>query len=131
MKHILIVLIACFALASCREKPKDFNAVAIGMTKDQVTAVVGEPAKKNELAIADLWVYPDADRSIIFRKDTVYNIITSADARIDSIEAGLKSTGDDLKNTGEVIDRKLERFGDSVKRTADQIKDKFKRDTTK
>ena len=92
------------------------------MTKDQVAAAAGEPAKKNELAVIDVWVYPQADRSVIFRKDTVYNIVTSSEARIDSVETS-------LERTGEKVGSGLNRLGDSLEKTGQQIKDKFRKDT--
>lgn len=124
MKRILFTVLLPLSLLSCREAPKDFSSVSIGMTKDEVTATVGQPAKKNELAVIDVWVYPDADRSVIFRKDTVYNIVTSSEARIDSIETSLERTGDKIGSS-------LDRLGDSLEKTGQQIKDKFRRDTTR
>lgn len=123
MKRLLFTLVLPISLLSCREAPKDFSSVSIGMTKDEVTTVVGEPAKKNELAVIDVWAYPEADRSIIFRKDTVYNIVTSSEARIDSIETSIERTGDKVSGS-------LTRLGDSLEKTGQQIKDKFRRDTT-
>lgn len=124
MKRTFLTLALPIALLSCREAPKDFSSVSIGMTKDEVTAAVGEPAKKNELAVVDVWVYPQTDRSVIFRKDTVYNIVTSSEARIDSIETS-------LERTGEKVEGSLNRIGDSLEKTGQQIKDKFRRDTTR
>jgi len=120
---MLFILALPLTLLSCRQPPKDLSSVSIGMTKDEVTAAAGEPAKKNELAVIDVWVYPDADRSVIFRKDTVYNIITSSEARVDSIESSLESTG-------EKVGSSLNRIGDSLEKTGRQIKDKFRRDTS-
>lgn len=120
----LITLLLPLSLLSCREAPKDLSSVSIGMTKDEVTSAVGEPAKKNELAVVDVWVYPQADRSVIFRKDTVYNIVTSSEARIDSIEMS-------IERTGEKVGSSLNRLGDSLQKTGQQIKDKFRRDTTR
>jgi len=124
MKRLLLTTILPLSFLSCREAPKDFSSVSIGMTKDEVTAAAGEPAKKNELAVIDVWVYPQADRSVIFRKDTVYNIVTSSEARIDSIETSLERTGDKVGSS-------LNRLGDSLEKTGQQIKDKFRRDTTR
>ncbi|WP_407427675.1 hypothetical protein [Arcticibacter sp.] len=123
MKRLLTWILP-LTLLSCREAPKDFSSVSIGMTKDEVTAAAGEPARKNELAVIDVWVYPEADRSVIFRKDTVYNIVTSSEARIDSIETSLERTGDKVETS-------LSRLGDSLEKTGQQIKDKFRRDTTR
>lgn len=123
MKKLFTFLLP-LSLLSCREAPKDFSSVSIGMTKDEVTSAVGEPTKKNELAVVDIWVYPDADRSVVFRKDTVYNIVTSSEARIDSIETSIERTGDKVGSS-------LNRLGDSLERTGQQIKDKFRRDTTR
>ena len=111
-------------MSSCSEKPKDFATVTTGMTKEQVLEQVGEPTKKNEVLLADLWVYADADRTVVFRKDTVYDIITSAEARIDSIEAGLQRTGRDVKN-------KLDATGDTIDSASLRIKNKIMGDSVK
>lgn len=111
MKKILFVLLG-FILASCSENSKDFSSVEIGMTSQEVLKYAGEPDQKQDVGLADLWVYEKADRTVVFRKDTVYDIITSADARIDSIKATLDNIGDNIEKQAEKAGDKL----DSVSR---------------
>ncbi|MEJ7779461.1 MAG: outer membrane protein assembly factor BamE [Daejeonella sp.] len=121
-KYLTVVLI--FAMfSSCTEKQKDFADIKTGMTKEQVLQQAGEPDKKNDILISDLWVYNDADRTVVFRKDTVYDIITSASARIDSIEATLKEAGRDVKE-------KLKSAGDTIDSASLKIKNKIMRDSS-
>lgn len=117
-------MLSAFLFTACAEKQKDFAKISTGMTKDEVLSQVGEPSKKNDILLAELWVYDNARRTIVFRKDTVYDIITSSNARIDSIRTSLKETGKDLedklKSTGDTIDSaglriKNKIMGDSVK----------------
>ena len=88
------------------------------MTKSEVLAITGEPTKKNDIKVAELWTYDAADRTIIFRKDTVYNIMTSSEARIDSIEASMKEVGEDItqgaKETGRDIEQEAQKMGDKI-----------------
>ena len=125
MKKYILVLISMTFFTACADKPKEFSNISPGMTKQEVLQKVGEPSKKNDLLLAELWVYNDANRTIVFRKDTVYEILTSTEARIDSIKTSLKETGKDVKqkleNTGDTIDSaslriKNKIMGDSVKR---------------
>ena len=111
MKKILFVLLG-FILVSCSENSKDFSSVEIGMTSQEVLKYAGEPDQKQDVGLADLWVYEKADRTVVFRKDTVYDIITSADARIDSIKATLDNIGDNIEKQAEKAGDKL----DSVSR---------------
>lgn len=125
MKKYLLILLSAFLFTACTEKQKEFANISTGMTKEEVLSKVGEPTKKNDILLAELWVYENAARTIVFRKDTVYDIITSSKARVDSIEASLKETGNDikekLKSTGDTIDSaslriKNKVMGDSVKK---------------
>jgi hypothetical protein len=124
MKTYLTIFAALVLMSACGEKQKEFANITTGMTKEQVLQQVGEPTKKNEILLADLWVYDEADRTIVFRKDTVYDIITSAEARIDSIEAGLQRTGRGVKE-------KLEATGDTIDSASLRIKNKIMGDSVK
>ncbi len=125
MKSYLLIILSAILFTSCAEKKKDFANVSTGMTKQEVISQVGEPSKKNDILLAELWVYEKADRTIVFRKDTVYDIITSANARVDSIAASLKEKGKEgeekLKSVGDTIDSAVLRIrnkimGDSSKK---------------
>lgn len=121
MKRTLLSFFIAALIAGCTSAPKDFSGVRSGMTKEQVVQAAGEPAKKNNIEVAELWTYPAQDRTVVFRADTVYDIITSAEARTDSIRSTIGKAEEKLKSgsksLGKKIDttfRKLEdRFRDS------------------
>ncbi len=81
----------------CTTRGKDFSTVSKGMTKEEVLNTVGEPQKTEDVEFFQLWTYTEADRTVIFRKDTVYNIVTSANARVDSIKMEADSITADLE----------------------------------
>ena len=119
---MIILVLAVFA--SCAEKQKKFANIKTGMTKEQVLQQAGEPSKKNDILISELWVYNNEDRTVVFRRDTVYDIITSADARIDSIEGT-------LKKTGKAVKEKLKSAADSIDSASKKIKSKIMGDSAK
>ncbi len=124
MRNYLIAVLILAMFSSCAEKQKNFANIKTGMTKEQVLQLAGEPSKKNDILVSDLWVYNDADRTVVFRNDTVYDIITSANARIDSIEATLKETGREVKE-------KLKSTGDTIDSASLKIKNKIMGDSAK
>ena len=83
MKQLIFAALI-FLLAACTSEPKEFPGVFIGMTSQEVLEKAGPPSAKRNIGLADLWVYKEADRTVVFREDTVYDIIISAEARIDS-----------------------------------------------
>ncbi len=119
-----ILLAALFLLAACTPKPKTLSVVTIGMTKAEVVATIGEPAKKNVINKTELWDYPDSSRTVVFRMDTVYTIITSAKARIDSVGMWLDKTDNKIENQlGDLVDK--------VDSAGKHIKNKLRKDSTK
>jgi hypothetical protein len=124
MKDYQIILFGLLLFTSCAEKQKQFANIKTGMTKEQVLQQAGEPSKKNDILISELWVYKNEDRTVVFRKDTVYDIITSANARIDSIEAKLKETGKDVRE-------KLKSAADTIDSASLKIKNKIMGDSAK
>ena len=114
MKIILFVLLGLM-LTSCSENAKNFSSVEIGMNSQEVLKYAGEPDQKQNVGIANLWVYKKADRTVVFRKDTVYDIITSADARIDSIKTTLDDIGDKIEKQAEKAGDKLDSVGRRLK----------------
>lgn len=98
-------------LASCSDGSKNFSSVEVGMTSQEVLKYAGEPDQRRDVGIADLWVYHEVDRTVVFRKDTVYDIITSADARIDSIKTTLDDIGDKIEKQAEKAVDKLDSVG--------------------
>lgn len=117
--RLLFLVAAVLLLAFCSESSKDFSSVRIGMTTQEVLQNAGEPTKKRDIVVANLWIYENANRTVVFRKDTVYDIITSADARIDSIERSLDNLGDKIENQAEKAGRRI----DSVSRSLKNIDD--------
>jgi len=124
MKKYLIILLSVIVLSSCADKQKEFSTVTKGMTKEEVIKQVGEPTSKNDILIAEVWKYDLANRTVVFRNGTVYDIITSTGARIDSIESTLKETGRDLKE-------KLKQTGDTLDSTGRRLKNKISRDSVR
>ncbi len=109
-------------LSSCTEKQQEFSSVKKGMTKDEVVKQVGEPTSKRDVLVAEMWKYDMADRTIVFRNGTVYDIITSTEARVDSIESTLKDAGKGLKE-------KLQQTGDTIDSAGRRLKDKIDGDS--
>ena len=122
MKTSFLVLILAIVLSSCSRPSKDLATVEIGMTKEQVKGVVGEPKKKNVVNNTEIWDYPDSGRTVVFRMDTVYSVMTSAKARLDSINVWMDSTNTKVK-TG------LGKLGDKIENAGDKIKNKVKKDS--
>lgn len=122
MKVLLVLL--SFIMASCSENVKDLSSVKTGMTSQEVLKHAGEPDQKQDVGIADLWIYEKADRTVVFRKDTVYDIITSADARFDSI----KTT---LDNIGDKIEKQADKAGDRLDSVSRRLRRNLTDDTLK
>lgn len=94
------------------------------MTKTQVTIAAGEPDKQNDVGETSLWAYRDADRTVVFRKDTVYTIITSAEARIDSINSLIQKADDKIANGLDKLGDAFDSTATRIKRRADSLKKK-------
>lgn len=123
MKTLFVTLITAIILSSCGRPSKDLATVEIGMTKTEVTSIVGEPLKKNVVNETEIWDYPDSNRTVVFRKDTVYAIMTSARARVDSMEAWMDTAGTKVK-------KGLGKIGDKLEKAGDKIHDKVDGDST-
>ena len=123
MKAILIVFTAILFL-SCNKQQKEFADIKKGMQKSQVETIAGEPTKKTNVGFVEMWTYDAADRTIIFRSDTVFNIITSSEARLDSIQNQLKEAGqkieDGAKETGQDINEATKK----IKNKADTLRER-------
>ncbi len=115
MKTIVMIFALAIAMTACGKKPKDFSTIKPGMTKPEVTMSAGNPDKQNDIGETSFWAYRDADRTVVFRKDTVYTIITSTEARLDSIN-GMLQKADDKIATG------LGKVGDALDNTSARIK---------
>ncbi|MDF3076183.1 MAG: hypothetical protein K0S09_72 [Sphingobacteriaceae bacterium] len=123
MKAPILLTLTAIYLAGCSQSPKKLGSVGNGMTKDEVVAAVGEPAKRNVVNQTEIWDYPDSSRTIVFRMDTVYTIITSAKARADSMGVWLDSTDQKVKDG-------FGKIGDGLENAADKVKDKLHKDST-
>lgn len=124
MKSAFFILLSAIAISSCSRPSKDLATVEIGMTKAEVTRIVGEPKKKNVINKTEIWDYPDSNRTIVFRMDTVYSIMTSARARLDSISIWMDSTNTKVKKS-------FGKIGDKLEDAGEKIKEKTKRDSAK
>ncbi|WP_276346450.1 hypothetical protein [Daejeonella sp. JGW-45] len=124
MKKFMIILLASLILSSCADKQKEFSSITKGMTKDEVIQKVGEPTTKRDILVAEIWKYDLADRTIVFRNGEVYDIMTSTEARVDSIESSLKETGRDVKE-------KLRQTGDTLDSASRRLKEKIVGDSVK
>ncbi len=112
------IALAGLLLAGCSENSKNFSSVAVGMSAAEVLEIVGEPDRKRDVGIVNLWVYTTADRTVVMRRDTVYDVITSASARIDSIETSLDNLGDRIENQAEKAGEKLDSLSRSIRSPA-------------
>ena len=134
MMYKLLPVVFLLILVACSDNPKDFAAVKVGMSSKDVLQYAGEPDKRQDIGVADLWVYKNADRTVVLRNDTVYDIITSADARIDSVKTTLDKIGDKIEVQAEKAGAKIktgaEKAGDKLDSLGRKIK-KNTKDTSK
>lgn len=57
---LCVVLLGTALLAACGPSDSDFNKVEIGMTTEEVRAIMGEPTGKTQvLGAAEQWIYKD------------------------------------------------------------------------
>jgi outer membrane protein assembly factor BamE (lipoprotein component of BamABCDE complex) len=57
---ICLVILGAVLLAGCGPSDADFDKVEIGMTTDEVRAIMGEPdSTKTVLGAAEQWIYRD------------------------------------------------------------------------
>src|SRR5690349_15461319 len=120
MKRTLISFFILAIIAACSRTPKDLAGVTPGMPKEEVVHAAGEHSKKNNIEVDELWTYTAQDRTVVFRADTVYDIITSANARTDSIRSSIGRAEDKLKSGT----RKL---GEKVDTTFKKLEDRFRK----
>ena len=102
-------------LAACSHSPKDLATVEKGMSKEEVISIVGNPENKNVVNSTEIWDYPDSNRTIVFRKDTVYTILTSPEARADSVGRWLDKTNEKVKDGLGDLAEKAENAGERIK----------------
>lgn len=117
------LLLLGWAFSSC-SNPKDFSSIQTGMTKSEVSTLAGQPDKHNDVGETSFWAYRDADRTVVFRSDTVYNIITSTEARMDSINQSLQEADDKIERGLEKVGNVFDSTATRVKRSMDSLKAK-------
>lgn len=120
------LLLGCILLilAGCSPQPKSFSSVKIGMSSREVVQSVGEPDKKQSIGVADLWTYTSADRTLVLRRDTVYDVITSANARVDSIKTTLGVIGNKVETEAEKAAKAIKKGADKAGTKIDSLIDK-------
>ena len=121
MKAIFLFLVVLFT--ACADNSKELTNVSQGMNKQEVVQAIGEPSRKNNLEIAELWVYPEYDKTLIFRADTVYDIVNSLTVKLDSIKSSFKDLGQGIKKEAKKVGRKLDTVGK-------KLEGKFDNDTS-
>lgn len=114
----LLLGYALIIITGCSKHPKDFSSVKIGMESHNVLQNAGEPDKRQSIGVADLWTYIAADRTVVLRRDTVYTIVTSATARVDSIKYSMETIGDKVE-TG------AKKAGAAIKNGAGKVVEKI------
>ena len=124
MKQIVMISLLSIAITACGRNPKDFSTVQKGMNKTEVKTAVGEPDNQNDVGSTTFWAYRDADRTVVFRKDTVYNIITSTEARLDSINSSLQQADDKIAEGLDKVGNAFDSTAKKVKRSMDSLKKK-------
>lgn len=129
MRPLIFSFFSLLILSSCARPNKDLATVEIGMTKTEVAGIVGEPNKKNIVNNTEIWDYPDSNRTIVFRMDTVYSIMTTAKARLDSINIWMDSTNNKAKKGFSKVGEQLEKVGNKLEEAGKNVEDKLKRDT--
>jgi hypothetical protein len=122
MKAIIVLSTSIALLAGCSNNSKELTNVSQGMNKQQVIQAIGEPARRNDLKIAELWVYPTYNKTLVFRADTVYDIVNSSTASVDSIKNSFKELGKDIKKGAKKIGHELDTVGR-------KLENKFDKDT--
>lgn len=129
MKPLFLTFLSAVILSSCTRPAKDLATVEIGMTRTEVAGIVGEPEKKNVVNNTEIWDYPDSNRTVVFRMDTVYSIMTTAKARLDSLNIWMDSTNNKAKKGFGKVGEQLKNAGEKLEEVGQNVEDKLKRDT--
>lgn len=108
-----LLLLAAALFSGCADS-KDVTLVSKGMNKQEVTQAIGEPSKKTNIELAELWIYPELNKTIVLRADTVYDILATSTSEIDSLEESLKDLGGDIKQGVKKIGRGLDTIEDKL-----------------
>jgi len=125
MKAVFLLLIPL--LAACSDNSKELTNISQGMNKQEVIRAIGEPSRKNDIELAELWVYPKYNKTLVFRADTVYDIVNSSTAEIDSIKSSLKGLGKGITKGVKKIGKELDTVGKKLEGEIDNDTNKNKR----
>ena len=122
-----VILLSAVLLAGCSDNSKELTNISQGMNKQEVIQAIGEPSRKNNIELAELWVYPKYNKTLIFRADTVYDIVNSSTAEIDSIKSSLKGLGKGIKKGVKKIGKELDTVGKKLEGKIDNDTNENKR----
>ena len=100
MKKTLII-ITLAAMAACTNKP-DFTKVKNGMTTDQVKIAIGEPTRKQNMAIAEWWYYGD-NQVVVIMNDSVANVVPDAKKAAAEINAAMDSMNAQMDSISKIL----------------------------
>ncbi len=114
-KFFLYMLLPMLMAGACSNEPKKLSIVQKGMTSQMVFDIMGMPSSKNNIGDTEVWTYPDSNRVVVFRKDTVYRIYTSPKARIDTLGKQLGNAGESAASAINDAAKALEDAGKQVK----------------
>ncbi|HEY0056751.1 MAG TPA: outer membrane protein assembly factor BamE [Pedobacter sp.] len=131
MRIFFLAILSAIVVSSCTQTNKDLATVEIGMTKSEVSGSIGEPKTKNVVNNTEVWDYADSGRTVVFRKDTVYSIMTSPRARLDSMKVWVDSADNKTKKVLGKVGEKLNNAGDKLENAAGKVGVRLKRDTSK
>ncbi len=131
MKNSFLALTTVIIISACNRPSKDLAMVEIGMSKSEVGGSIGEPKTKNVVNNTEVWDYADSGRTVVFRKDTVYSIMTSPKARLDSMKVWVDSADNKTKKVLGKVGEKLNNAGDKLENAAGKVGVRLKRDSSK
>jgi outer membrane protein assembly factor BamE (lipoprotein component of BamABCDE complex) len=131
MKIFFFAGLLAVIISSCTQPSKDLATVEIGMSKSEVSGSIGEPKTKNVVNNTEVWDYADSGRTVVFRKDTVYSIMTSPKARLDSMKVWVDSADNKSKKVLGKLGEKLNNAGNKLENAAGKAGVRLKRDTSK
>lgn len=123
MKRIfLLMLLPAMIAGACSNSPKELSYVTTGMSSQMVFDIMGMPSSKNQVGNTEVWTYPDSNRVVVFRKDSVYRIYTSPRARIDTL-------GTQVRNIGKSASDIVKDVAGQIDETGKDIKNQFSKDS--
>ncbi len=74
------------------------------MSKEKVSALIGEPEQKMPMFIMEWWMYPKDNKLVVMRNDTVVRVVMDLKASQDS----MKTMSKDMEKAGEDMKKALD-----------------------